>query len=105
MREELDEIIGYEMEDPRFALVSVTDVHVAQDSRSARVMVRIPGAKPEQEESLEALKRAGGLIRQQLAERIELFRIPEIRFELAALVDENRVDILLKRIRKGRPKD
>jgi ribosome-binding factor A len=105
MREELDEIIGYEMEDPRLASVSITEVHISPDSRHARVMVRIPGDPSAQLEALEALTHAGKLIRHQLAERIEVFRVPDLRFELDALVDGNRVDMLLKRIRKGRAKD
>ena len=105
MREELDENIGYEMEDPRLGSVTVTDVHVSPDSRNARVMLRIPGDKIAQHEALEALKHACGFIRHQLAERIEVFRLPDLRFELDALVDENRVDILLRRIRKGRVRE
>jgi ribosome-binding factor A len=33
VREELTEIIGFEMEDPRLAAVDVTDVTVSPDSR------------------------------------------------------------------------
>lgn len=105
MREELNEIIGYEMEDPRLGSVTVTDVHVSPDSRNARIMVRIPGDRAAQDQSLEALKRAGGFIRHQLAERIDVFRIPDLRFEPDAMVEASRVDMLLKRVRKGRARD
>jgi ribosome-binding factor A len=105
MREELDEIIGYEMEDPRLGSVTVTDVHVSPDSRSARIMVRIPGDRTAQAETLEALKHAGSFVRHQLAERIDVFRVPDLRFELDAMVEGNRVDMLLKRVRKGRARE
>jgi ribosome-binding factor A len=105
MREELNEIIGYEMEDPRLGFVTVTDVHVSPDSRSARVMVRIPGDRAAQDETLEALKHAGNFVRHQLAERIDIFRVPDLRFEFDAMVEGSRVDMLLKRVRKGRVRE
>ncbi len=105
MREEINEIIGYEMSDPRFLTMSVTDVHLSHDSRSARVMVRIPGAKEVQREGLDALIRAGGFIRQQVAERIDVFRAPDLRFELDAVVETEKLAHLLKRVRRGRPRE
>ena len=43
VREELTEIIGFELDDPRLADVEVTDVHVSPDSRHATVKVAIHG--------------------------------------------------------------
>jgi ribosome-binding factor A len=105
MREELDEIVGYEMADPRLGSVSVTDVHLSPDCRSARVMVRVAGDRQSQEETLAALRHAGGFIRHQLTERIDVYRIPDLHFELDAEVDADRVSYLLKRIRKGRARE
>jgi ribosome-binding factor A len=105
MREELDEIVGYEMADPRLGSVGVTDMHLSLDCRSARVMVRVGGDRQSQEESLAALRRAGGFIRRQLIERIDIYRIPELHFELDAEVDADRVSHLLRRMRKGRARE
>lgn len=105
MREEINEIIGYELSDPRMLAVTVTDVHVSPDSRKARVMVQIAADPAEQTETLEAVRKAGGYIRHQLADRIELFRIPEIRFEMDAMVNTKKLAQLLKRMRKGRPRE
>ena len=104
MREELAEIVGFELTDPRIGAVSVTDVHVSPDSRHARVRVALSGKPEERKDSLEALEGARHYVRRELARRLELFRIPEIHFEADALVDPSRLDVLIKRIRKGRPR-
>jgi hypothetical protein len=40
-----------------------------------------------------------------LAKRLQLFRMPELHFEPVALGSRARVEQLLKRIQKGRPRD
>jgi diphthamide synthase (EF-2-diphthine--ammonia ligase) len=44
LREEITQIVGYELEDPRLAMVTVTDVRVADDLRDASVFVTVAGA-------------------------------------------------------------
>jgi ribosome-binding factor A len=102
MREELAEIIGYEMSDPRIASVYVTEVNVGADMRHAHVRIGLPGGPEEQNQALEALEHARHFLRRTLSQRIQLYRIPELHFELDASVAPSRVDQLLKRIRKGR---
>src|SRR5258708_14975095 len=43
IREELSEIVGYEMSDPRVAGAVVTDVHISPDKRHAIVRVGVYG--------------------------------------------------------------
>jgi ribosome-binding factor A len=106
LREELAELISYELDDPRVSSVDVTDVQVAPDMKRAIVRVAVAGGKQEQESAIEALVHARGFLRRQIAERLQLFRTPEFHFEPdAALGPRGRVEQLLKRIHKGRPKD
>lgn len=105
MREELDEIINYELSDPRIGEVSVTEVQLSPDSHMAHVRLRLPGDEAARRNTFEALRHASGFIRHQLAERIELFRIPELRFEADALVDPARLQHLMRRVRRGRPRE
>jgi ribosome-binding factor A len=105
MREELDEIINYELSDPRIGEVSVTEVHLSPDSHMAHVTLRLPGDEASRRATFEALRHATGFIRHQLAERIELFRVPELRFEPDSAVDPNRIGPLMRRIRRGRPRE
>ena len=43
LREELDELIGYEMSDPRVASVTITEVVLATDGKKAQVRISVPG--------------------------------------------------------------
>ena len=99
VREELEELILYELEDPRIQNVDVTDVRVSPDLRQACVLVSVRG-----EEALAALRGARHFLRRQLAGRLELRHTPELVFEADSGVDPERAGTLLRRIRKGRPK-
>ena len=106
IREELSEIIGYEMADPRLGLVDVTEVLVTPDKRHARVRLHLGGDEKTQAEALVALDGAKHFLRRQLASRLSLFRTPELLFEAdVAACHVGRLGQLMKRVRKGRPKD
>ncbi|MGO4880906.1 MAG: 30S ribosome-binding factor RbfA [Bryobacteraceae bacterium] len=103
VREELSEIIGFELSDPRLAGVDVTDVTVSPDSRHAVVKVSISGGDREQNQAMDALEHAGNYLRHELASRLSLRRIPELHFEPDHYPDApGRVEILLKRAKKKR---
>ena len=106
LREELGELIAYELSDPRIHDAAVTEVLVSPDKRHAQVRLHFNGAaKPEQEETIAALDGARHFLRRQLAERLNLFRVPELHFEADVSASENgRVEQLLKRVRRGRPR-
>lgn len=102
LREELSELIGYEMSDPRVASVVVTDVHISPDKRHAHVQVGIP-ADGSSKEVLQALEGAKQFLRLQLARRLEVYRIPELHFQADLLAESSgRMEHLLKRMKKGR---
>jgi ribosome-binding factor A len=103
VREELAEIIGFELSDPRLAVVDVNDVQVAPDLRHAHVRVALSGDEREQQAALAALEHARHYLRNELARRLNLRKIPELHFEPGpgAGVTE-RVDLLLKRAKKIR---
>jgi len=105
MRREVAEILQQKVRDPRVsAMVSVTDVEVTSDLSFARVFVSILGPEAERAATFEALAHAAGFVRHELASRLELREVPEIRF----VHDESarrgaRVEELLKRIQDGKP--
>ncbi len=101
LREELIELVGYELEDPRLIGVTVTEAHLSPDGRHARVLVALRGPEPERRGALAALDRAKTLLRRHLATRLRLFRAPELHFEEdTSSGGEDRIDQLLKRIHK-----
>ena len=103
VREELSEIIGFEMSDPRLAAVDVTEVHVTPDSRHAHVKVEVSGDEREEEQALAALDHARHYLRNELARRLNLRRIPELHFAGGRLSEAaGRVELLLKRAKKKR---
>lgn len=105
LREELAELIAYELSDPRIGSATVTDVHVSPDKRHAFVRVGI-GPDTDAGETLAALGHASNFLRRELATRLELFRVPELHFEAdVSTALGGRMDHLLKRIQKGRPRE
>jgi len=80
LREEIETILEGELGDPRIGLANVSEVILAPDSRSARVMVVVEGNEEEAEETMEGLQAAGGFIRRELVERLHLRRAPELIF-------------------------
>jgi ribosome-binding factor A len=100
-REEIETILEGELSDPRIGLVNVSEVHLAPDSRSARVMVVVAGDDEQAQETMEGLRAAGGYVRRELAERLRLRRAPELLFILDRSQQyESRIDELLNRTKK-----
>jgi ribosome-binding factor A len=106
LRVELEELINYELDDPRVSTVAVTEVLLSPDGKKAHVRIAIEGNPDRQKECLQAIEKAKGYLRVQLADRVDVFRMPDIRFDtdLPAGLRE-RAGELLKRIRRGRPRD
>ena len=101
IREEIETILEGELGDPRIALVSVSEVQMADDARSARVLVAVDGDEEEAERSLTGLDAAKNFIRRELAERLRLRRPPELFFQVDRSQQlESRVDELLQRAKK-----
>jgi len=104
VKEELAEIIGFEMEDPRLASVNVTNADVSSDMRTAHVKVTIEAG--EEKKALAALEHAKGFLKHELASRLNLRRIPDLYFSADTHPEaESRIDFLLRRARRSRAKD
>jgi len=101
LKEEIAQIVGYELEDPRLTAVTVTDVRLSSDKRAARVYVTIAGDEKEHEAALAALKHAAPYVRKQLGLSLNLPRTPEIHFVRDRVEEEGeRVDQLLMEIER-----
>jgi ribosome-binding factor A len=101
LREEIETILEGELSDPRIGLVNVSEVHLAEDSKSAKVLVVVEGDDLQAAETMEGLKAATGYIRRELAERLHLRRAPELLFVLDRSQQyEARIEELLSRTKK-----
>jgi len=105
IREELEELISYELTDPRIGGATITEIHLSPDYRHAHVSLSLAGTAEEQADTLAGLEHAKQFLRHQLAERLQLFRTPELTFvaDLSAGLGAKAPQIL-RRIRRGRPR-
>jgi ribosome-binding factor A len=99
IREEISQIVGYELEDPRLTMVTVTDVRLSDNRRDAQVFVTVAGNEEEHQLALAALRHAAPYVRKQLSLSLNLPRTPEIHF-VRDTVEERaeRVDGLLQQL-------
>ncbi|MGM0614510.1 MAG: 30S ribosome-binding factor RbfA, partial [Pseudomonadota bacterium] len=100
LQKELAVLIQREVKDPRLGMVTVSGVTVSRDLGYADIYVTLLGEQnPERiKENLQVLKRAAGFLRSQIAKRIKLRHVPELRFhfdesvvrgqQLSSLIDE-----------------
>ena len=103
IREELAELISFEMNDPRLKFVTVADVDVTPDGRQATVKVEVFGTAEEQKDAMAALHHSAGFLRHQVASRMELRHAPELLFlSDAGMAAQSRVETLLERVKKKR---
>ena len=101
LREEIAQIVGYELEDPRLSMVTVTDVRVAHDLRDASVYVTIQGDECEHNVALRALEHAAPYVRRQLGFSLNLRHTPVLHFVRDTVEEKaGRVDALLEGIGK-----
>ena len=104
IREEVIQIVGYELEDPRVESVTVTDVRVADNLRDASVYVTAEGSEQERAAAMKALQKAAPFVRRQLSMALNLRYTPELHF-VRDTVEESaaRVDALLQEIGQQSP--
>jgi len=101
LREEIETIVEGELGDPRIGLVNVSQVTLAEDARSARVLVAVHGDDEEARRTMQGLRAALGFIRHEVGERLHLRHPPELFFYLDRSAQyEARIDELLKRTKK-----
>lgn len=106
LREEIETILEGELSDPRIGLVNVSEVHLADDSKSAKVLVVVQGDDEQAAETMEGLKAATGYVRRELAERLHLRRPPELLFiQDRSQQYEARIEELLGRTKKRVPSE
>ena len=99
MKREVSDILRYEVKDPRVGVVTVTEALVAPDLSIARLYVQVVGDEKEQEETLKGLRAAMPYVRHELAQRLKIRQVPELRFEQdKALEYGMHIESLLRRV-------
>ena len=80
LREEISEVVGFELDDPRVESVTVTEVKVAGDLRDAKVYVLVDGSEEQINRARRALQNAAVFVRQQVAMNLSLRHAPHLHF-------------------------
>ena len=99
--EEVSKILMLEVKDEDIKFVTVTDCDTSNDLSYCKVYVTVL-EQEKKEETLKALNNASGFIRGELAKRIEIRNIPELKF----IYDESvfygeKIDKIIDEINEG----
>lgn len=101
MKEEISHLVQRELKDPRLGFVTITEVEVAKDLRSAKVYVSVLGTEPQWQASLDALQSARGFIRNGLAPRLRMRAVPELAFHPdRSMAHAARIQTVLAKLRE-----
>lgn len=103
IKRELSAMLMRDLKDERIAgIVSVVDVDLTGDCRSAKIFISVYGDEAAQKGTLEALTEKVGFIRGEICRRLSLRFAPEIVFKLDSSLERgSRVTDLISKISRG----
>ncbi len=104
IKEELCKIFREKIRDPRVGFLTITNVDLTADLRSARVYFSVIGDDKVKKDTLDVIRKASGFIRGQLGSRIRIKFTPELTFMLDnSLEHSQHIDDILKKIHSNSP--
>ena len=102
IKKELSLILQQELKDPRIGFITVTAAEVTNDLSQAKIFLSVLGDDEQKENTLRALAKATGFLRQELGRRIRLRKTPELLFKFDTSIDYgSRIESLLEQINEG----
>ena len=100
IKEEISLIFLRKLQDPTLGLLTITNVKLSPDLRVAKVYISV-FEKEKREFALEKISAVTGYIRSELASKIRIKFIPELRFYIDDTLDYvEKIDNLIKKIHK-----
>jgi len=100
IKQEVSKIILNDLKDPRIGFVTVTQVDVTGDLRSAKIYVSLMGSDDQKAATWAGLQKALGYVRSEIGKRIRLRMTPEITFQLDESLDySSKIQELLIKIK------
>jgi len=101
IKQEISNILRREVGDPRIANITVTDVKLTDDLRSARIYFVELGKDSLSADVEKGLSKAKGFLKRELGKRLQLRYIPELAFFYDPSFEYGaRIEKLLKEVRK-----
>jgi ribosome-binding factor A len=100
VRSELSLLVLTEAHDPELRKVTITDVEMPPDLRSAKVFFSCLGGDEERAKAADALRRAAGYLRREVGQRCRLRYAPELHFVSDHSLERGaRIEELLQQVR------
>ena len=105
IKQEVSQIILYELKDPRIGFVTITHVDLTNDLKIAHIFYSVLGDTQKVENSQKALTAAKGYIRRLLGGRLKLRLVPELIFrEDDSIAQSFHITEVLKRLKEDEEK-
>ena len=96
---EITDIVQFLIKDPKRGFVTISEVQVTNDLSYAKVYVSFLGKEERNEAGLKVLNNAKGYIRSELAKRVKVYKVPELKFVLdKSLENAKRIEDIIKKI-------
>lgn len=105
LKEEVSMIFLYKMQDPAFGFLTVTKVKLSPDLKIAKIYISV-FEKEKRDSVLERIRERTGFIRTELAHRVRIKFIPELKFFIDDTLDYvEKIEGLIKKIHENDNKE
>ena len=99
LKEEIGALLSREYRDPSYGFLTVTEVRVSADLKTAKVAVSVLGTAEAQLRAIEVLEEQRPQIQRQIASHLRMKFTPVLHFYLDETMERaNRINVLLKRL-------
>ena len=106
IKSEISEILLKDVRDPRIQNITITDVKMSNDLRSAKIFFVPLGKETCGSEITEGLKKATKFLRRELGKKLQLRYVPDIIFMYDSSFEQgDRIDKLLAEIQRQKTTD
>ncbi|MCG8551853.1 MAG: 30S ribosome-binding factor RbfA [Desulfobacterales bacterium] len=106
IQQAITELLSKKMQDPRMEMATISGVRMSPDLSLAYVYVTVFGGKKRIREALEGFQKSKGFIKKNIAPKLGLRIMPDLRFIHDDSFDEAaRLDALIDAAPKGEDRD
>lgn len=103
LKKEISEIINQKLKNPNVGFVTVTEVEVTGDLSLATVYVTVLGEEKERKKSLEGLEKSKGFIKSEIAYRMDLRIVPDLKFKYDESIDYgNKIERMIAELNRDK---
>jgi ribosome-binding factor A len=101
IKEEISNLLIRQIRDPRIGMLTITDVEVSRDLRTAKVFYTVSGDDNARREAQRGLESAVGFIRSAVAHNLTIRRMPELTFVFDTSLDYGqKIDRILEELKE-----